>query len=177
MIEGVRNRMVVLREVPKVTKTVTRKHGGMPNWGFLGVGIKDRRPVLYWPYWSDIDGERFLTRFIALRTPLVSMDVTRIHKDDSSRAFPHDHSRSFVSWVFGGYHEWVHYNPSDLAQRRFRRHRRFSMHLLRYTQAHSITWASPKLVTVTFLGPRKQASNYWTKLGKQTIGMGIDQKK
>lgn len=158
-----------------VTNKVTRTHGGMPEWCLLGVGVQDGKPALYWPYTSDIDKKRFLTRFIILRTPLASIDVTRISMADDDRPFPHDHSRSFVSWKWGSYKEWVYYNPDDLTQRRFREHGRFSFHQLRYTQAHSITEVSPGLVTVLFLWRKRGKSNYWTPDGLQTIGMKVDQ--
>jgi hypothetical protein len=154
---------------------VTRKHGGMPAWALLGVTLKDRKPVFYWPYTSDVDGERFLTRFIVFRTNLLSMDITRIHSADDKRMYPHDHSRSFTSFKFGSYDEWAYNDPNDLANRTFRQHRRFSCHILRHTQAHTITRVSPKLVTIMFLGPKKQKSNYWTPLGKRSIGMKVDQ--
>ncbi len=161
-----------------VTNKVERKAGGMPEWALLGIGRNhEGKLTFYWPYTSDVDGERFLTRFIVLRTPLVSMDITRIHSDDTKRPYPHDHSRSFVSWKFGSYDEFVYYNPNDLRERRFRSHRRFSFHLLRYDQAHSITHVSPGLVTMLFLWRKRQKSNYWTPNGKQTIGMGVDQEK
>ncbi len=146
-----------------VTNKVERKFGGMPNYALLT------------PYWSRIDGQPFLSRFIVFRTPLVSVSVTRIHTADDQRPYPHDHSRSFVSFKFGSYEEDVFYDPADLTARRHRTHRRFSFHQLRYTQAHSITKVSPRLVTVMFSGPKRQKSNYWTPDGKQTIGMAVDQ--
>jgi hypothetical protein len=147
----------------RVTNTVTRKDGGMPEYAFL------KR------YWSRIDGKPFLTRFIVFRTPLASIDVTRIHMADNDRAWPHDHSRSFVSWKFGSYDEDVFYDPADLTSKRHRKHSRFSFHQLRHCQAHSITRVSPRLVTVLFLGPKRRKSNYWTPGGMQTIGMKVDQ--
>lgn len=158
-----------------VTNEVARKNGGMPSWAVLGVGVNhEGKLVLYWPYTSDIDGERFLTRFIVLRTPYVSCDVTRIHMTDDQRAYPHDHSRTFWSWKFGWYAEEVYDNPAGLTSVRHIRHRKLGIHRLRYTQAHSITAVSPHLVTVTFLGPKRQPSSYWTPTGKQSTGMGVD---
>lgn len=160
----------------QVTNTVTRKHGGMPNWAVLGVGVDHEGKLkVWWPYTSDIDGERFLTRFIFFRTPLASADITRIHMDDTDRPYAHDHSRTFWSLKFGWYSEWVHSDPENLDRKKHIRHRRFGIHRLRYTQAHTITEVSPRLVTVLFLGPHRQASNYWTPAGKQSIGMGVDQ--
>jgi hypothetical protein len=94
---------------------------------------------------------------------------------DNQRAYPHDHSRSFVSFKLGSYEEDVFYDPADLTSRRHRKHGRFSFHQLRYNQAHSITKVSPRLVTVLFLGPKRQKSSYWTPSGKQTTGMMVDQ--
>ena len=159
----------------EVKNKVTRTKGGMPGWAILGVGRADGKWVTYWPYKSEIDGKRFLTRFILFRSPLFSIDITRIHMSDDQRAYPHDHSRSFASFKFGSYEEWVYYEPEDLTQRRFRKHSKFSTHLLRFNQAHSITRVSPGLVTILFLGPRHQKSNYWTPTGFQSIGMKVDQ--
>lgn len=162
--------------VTHVTHTVERSHGGMPNWALLGVGIDaDGKPQLYWPYRSRIDGEPFLTRFIVFRCPLASVDVTRIGMADDQREFAHDHSRTFLSWKFGWYEEDVLSDRNDLSVRKHVRHRRFGIHRLRYTQAHSITKVSPRLVTVLFLGRQRQASNYWTPDGPVSIGMSVDQ--
>jgi hypothetical protein len=160
----------------QVTNKVARKHGGMPEWAVLGIGKNhEGRWVVYWPYTSDIDGERFLTRFMPLRTPWVSVDITRIHMDDGDRAWPHTHSRTFRSLKFGWYAEDVYYDPDDLSVMRHIRHRRFGLHRLRYDEAHSITEVSPKLWTILFLGPKRAKSWYWTPAGRQTIGMSVDQ--
>lgn len=160
-----------------VTKKVVRKHGGMPNWALLGIGKNhEGKWRTWWPYTSEIDGERFLTRLIVLRTPYVSVDITRIGMADDQREYPHDHSRTFFSFkLWGWYEEDVFSDRNDPTDRVHKRHGRFSIHRLRYTQAHSITKISPKLVTVLFLGPQRQKSNYWTPDGLQTIGMGVDQ--
>lgn len=162
-------------QTPIVTNKVERSHGGMPSWAVLGIGKNHEGKIkVYWPYKSDIDGDRFLTRFILLRTRFAGCEVTRIHMDDTSRPYPHDHSRTFASWKFGTYDEWVFYDKEDLSKKQFIQHRRFGIHRLRHTEAHSITWVSPKLVTVLFTGRHRQASNYWTLQGLQTIGMGVD---
>ncbi len=160
------------------TPKVERKGGGMPNYALLGVGKNhEGKWTLYWPYTSDVEGERFLTRFILFRTPLAGVEITRIHKDDLGRPYPHDHSRTFLSWKFGWYNEWAFYDKDDLTVKRHIMHRPFGIHRLRHTQAHSITQVSPGLVTVLFSGPRRQASNYWTEQGLQSIGMGVDQEE
>jgi hypothetical protein len=149
--------------VQQVTNKVERTGGGMPEYAFMK------------PYIAKIDGKPFLKRFILFRTPLCSIDITRICTDDLSRPFPHDHSRSFVSLKFGTYDEWVYYNPEEPTERRFRKHRRFSFHQLRHNQAHTITRVSPKLVTILFLGPKRHGSSYWTPTGLQSTGMKVDQ--
>lgn len=160
----------------QVTSKVKRKHGSMPEWCVLGVGIsEDGRPALYWPWWSDINGERFLTRFIVFRSPLATCEITRIHMDDTSRPDPHDHSHSFLSWKAGWYSEWVYYDKGDLSDRRHIRHRRFGMHRLRYTRAHSITEVSPGLITVLLAWRRRQKSSYWTPDGLQDTGVNGSQ--
>jgi hypothetical protein len=150
---------MVNSEKTLVTSQVTRKDGGLPEYAFL------------YPWWVDVDGKRFLTRFVLFRTPLIGMSVTRIHTADDARKYPHDHSHSFASFKLGRYSEWVYDDPEDLGKRRLRRHRRFSTHLLRYTQAHSITEVSPRLVTVVFTWRTRQKSTYWTPVGRQLTGV------
>lgn len=166
-----------MTETTIVTNEVERKHGGMPNWALLGVGINHEGKLkAWWPYSSDIDGERFLTRFIVFRSPIASMDITRIHSSDDQRQYPHDHSRNFWSLkLIGGYEEDVYVDPSDLREAFHKKHRWLSVHKMSRHHAHSITKVSPHLVTVLFLGRQKQASNYWTPEGLQSIGMGVDQ--
>lgn len=160
----------------QVTHKVERTHGGMPNWAFLGIGRDAAgKTRLYWPYRSEIDGQPFLTRFIVIRTPWSGIEVTRIAMADDAREYPHDHSRTFRSLKFGWYSEWVYRNREDLTDREHRVHRRLSLHTLRYTEAHSITEVSPRLVTILFLGRQRQKSNYWTPAGLQTTGMAADQ--
>lgn len=141
------------------TVKVERKNGGMPRYAFLR------------PWWSDIGGQRFLTRFIVLFTPLGGLHVTRIHMADNAREYPHDHSRTFWSLKLGWYSEDVYSDPGNLSAVRHVRHRRFSIRRLRYTEAHSITAVSPRLVTILFLGPARQESSYWTPGGKRSTGL------
>jgi hypothetical protein len=160
----------------QVEAKVERKAGGMPNWALLGVGRNhEGKWTRYWPYTSEIDGERFLTRFIAFRSPYLGLDISRVHMADDQRAFPHDHSRTFYSWKFGWYAEDIYSDPADLGVKRHKRHRRFGIHRLGNDQAHSITEVSPRLVTVLLTLRQKHASNYWTPQGFQSIGMGVDQ--
>lgn len=160
--------------ITNVTAKVERKNGGMPKWAVLGFSWADGRPAFYWPYTSEIGGRRFLTRFILLFTKWGGCHVTRVSSADNQREYPHDHSATFASLKFGWYAEDVFTDPADLGKVRHVRHRRFSVHRLRYTEAHSITEVSPHLVTVLFLGPRRQKSAYWTPDGKQGLGMRMD---
>ncbi len=169
-----------MREPEMTTTTVTnkveRKAGGMPACALLGVGRNhEGRWTAWWPYTADIDGKRFLTRFIVFRTPLIGLDVTRVHMADDQRDWPHDHSRTFLSWKLGWYAEDVFTEPADLGVMTHRRHRRFGIHRLGHDQAHSITEVSPRLVTVLLTLRQRHASNYWTPAGKQSTGMGVDQ--
>jgi hypothetical protein len=170
--------MTTATQAPQVTAEVKRKHGGMPDWALLGVGRDAEGKLrLYWPYTSEINGERFLTRFIVLRTPYGSCDITRISMADDQREFPHDHSRTFWSWKLGWYAEDVYTDQADLSAMQHKRHRRLGIHRLRHTEAHSITSVSPRLVTVLVSGRQRQTSNYWTPTGLQTIGMAVDREE
>lgn len=169
--------MTTAPDKAQVTHHPVRTHGGMPNWCLLGIGRDAGGTMrLYWPYRSKIGGQPFLTRFIVIRNPWFSMDITRISMADDQREWPHDHSRTFFSWkLIGWYEEDVYDEPDDLSRTWHVRHRRFGIHRLRHTEAHSITRVSPHLVTVLFLGPQRRKSNYWTPDGLQTIGMSVDQ--
>lgn len=158
-----------------VTHTVERKNGGMPKWAVLGFTIADGRVRTYFPYTSEVDGKRFLTRFIIVFTRWGGCHVTRISMADNQREWPHDHSATFWSWKLGWYAEDIYDDPEDLTSKRHVRHMPFGIHRLRYDQAHSITEVSPRLFTVLFLGRRRQPSNYWTPEGKQGLGMKMDE--
>ena len=123
----------------QITPEVERKSGGMRRYMFM-----ER-------YWSEIGGQRFLSRFVFFFTPWAGSHITRVHMADNQREWPHDHSATFWSWKFGWYAEDVYDNPGDLASKRHVRHRRFGIHRLRYDQAHSITEVSPRLITILFL--------------------------
>jgi hypothetical protein len=142
---------------------VTRSGGGMPRWAFLK------------PYHSDINGQRFLTRFIFFFTPYGGAHITRIHMADDQRKWPHDHSATFLSVrLAGGYEEDVYDQPGDLSSVRRRAHRWLSASRLRYTEAHSITSVRPFTVTLLLLGRRRNHSAYWTPDGKRSLGMTLD---
>jgi hypothetical protein len=150
---------------------VERSNGGMPRWSFLGIRLDDGQPKIDWPYFSNVNGERFLTRFIVFFTPWGGCHITRISMADDQRKWPHDHSRTFLSWVMGWYAEEIYDAPDDLSSKRHVRHRRFGIHRLRWTEAHSITAVSPRLWTILFLGRQRNMSTYWTPEGKSPLGM------
>ena len=158
-----------------VTPKVVRKHGGMPKWAVLGMNVADGKLNLYLPYTSEIDGKRFLTRFIFVFTKWGGCHITRVSMADNQREWPHDHSATFWSLKFGWYAEDVYSGDPANPVKRHVRHRRFGIHRLRYTEAHSITEVSPHLVTILFLGRRRQKSNYWTSQGKKGLGMKMDE--
>jgi hypothetical protein len=146
-----------------ITHVTERKKGGMRKWMFME------------PYWSDIDGQRFLTRFVFFFTPWAGCHVTRIHMADDQREYPHDHSATFWSWkLWGTYDEDVYDDPKDLGRVRRVKHRRFGIHRLGWDQAHSITRVSPVTVTMLFLARRRNHSGYWTPEGKQSLNMTMD---
>jgi len=148
-----------------VTPKVERKNGGMPKYAFFK------------PYWSHIDGKPFLSRFIVFFTPLAGCHVTWIRQADNQREWTHDHSATFASFkLFGGYEEDVFSGPVTSPVRRHRKHRWLSCHVMKHTEAHSITRVSPFTVTVLCTGRRRQPSNYWTPDGRQSTGMKMDER-
>lgn len=148
-----------------VTPKVERSGGGMPKYAFFR------------PYWSRINDRPFMARFIFFFTPLAGCHITWIRQADNQREWPHDHSATFISFrLLGSYEEDVFTDPSDLGKIEHRRHRWLSATRLRHTEAHSITKISRfPLVTVLFLGRRRQKSSYWTPGGKLLTGMKMDE--
>jgi hypothetical protein len=148
----------------RITHKVERKGGGMRRWMFAE------------PYYSDIDGQRFLTRFVFWFTPFGGCHVTRIHMADDQREHPHDHTRTFISIkLAGGYEEDVYSGDIASPDRRHRKHRWLSWHVMPYDQAHSITAVRPLTVTLLFLGRHRHGSGYWTPDGKVPLGMPVDE--
>lgn len=137
----------------------------MPRWAFFA------------PYWTHINDKPFLNRFIFFFTPLGGCHVTWIRQADNQREWPHDHSATFLSLRLSGwYEEDVFDNPDDLTVKHHRHHGWLSARRLRYDQAHSITRISRfPLITVLFLGRRRQKSSYWTPEGKKSTGMKMDE--
>jgi hypothetical protein len=145
-----------------VTPKVERTKGGMRKWMFFEK------------YYSRIDDEPFLSRYVLFFTPWAGLHVTRIHKPDNQREWPHDHSATFWSWKFGWYAENVYSGDPLNPVKTHVKHRRFGIHRLGWDQAHSITEVSPHLWTILFLGRRRNRSSYWTPQGKQSLEMTMD---
>lgn len=125
------------------------------------------RYAFFRPYQVTIGGRTFLKRRTIFLTPLCGLLWTRIYSADDQRQYPHDHSASFWSLKFGWYAEDVH----DKNGKRHVMHLRFSCHLMRYDQAHSITAVSPHLRTLVLVLRHRQDPSYWTPQGKVPTGM------
>lgn len=131
---------------------VTSRSPRSPRWGFGG-----RHRV-----W--VDGELHLIRR-RIQTPIFGLLATRIFTPDSDRA-PHTHSRWFATFIVsGGYWEVVHDDPADLSAGRERHHGRWSVMVLRRTQAHRITSVEGKLRTFVVAGPWRGDFEFWTDDG------------
>jgi hypothetical protein len=166
-IQKEKDKIMAARTAAKATARdtvkVERSGGGMRKWMF------------FTPYHSDVNGQRFLTRFVFFFTPYAGAHITRIHGADDQRKWPHDHSATFCSIrLLGSYEEDVYTDPGNLSQWEHRKHRWGSASRLRWDEAHSITRVSPFTVTLLLLGRRRNQSHYWTDQGKQPLGMAMD---
>ena len=133
---------------------VTERSGRSPRWGLMGR------------HWVRIGGEPFIDRRQVVQVPWFSLLVSRIHGPDAGRD-PHDHSRWFASLILsGGYCETVYLDPADLARVRVRRHRRWSVHVMRPEHAHLITAVSGPLRTVVLAGRHRGTWSFWTPDGQ-----------
>lgn len=139
-----------------MTTTTQRKDSGLPLWGIN----RD--------YWVRIGDEPFLDRRVIVICPWFAVLLTEIYKPDSDQRDPHDHSRWFASWVIsGGYTEDVYSDPADLAgSRRSRRHRRWSVHAMPASRAHTITAVDKILRTLVIAGRSRGTWAFWTPRGK-----------
>lgn len=142
---------------------VERRGGGMPDRAFLS------------PWWSRVNDQPFLSRFIVFLTPKSGCLLTWIRQADLQREWPHDHASSFWSFLLlGSYDEKVYDDPDDLTKFRPCHRRWLGGHVLRYDQAHSITRVSRFTVTLVITGRRMQKRSYWTPDGKKSTGMKAD---
>jgi hypothetical protein len=100
-----------------------------------------------------------------VQCPWFALLATRIYLPDPDRD-PHDHSRWFATFIVsGGYRERVWDDPRDLSASRERYHRRFSVMVLRRTQAHRITRIDGKVRTFIVAGPWREDFRFWTAGG------------
>lgn len=117
-------------------------------------------------HWAQVDGETFIWRRQIVQCPWFAVLLTRIGATDSRD--PHDHSRSFVSFILrGGYTELVYPDKDDLSVVRERTHRRWSIHTLRHIEAHRIIKIEHPLTTFAVCG-RMQVKEFtfWTPEGR-----------
>ena len=102
---------------------------------------------------QDIGDEPYLDRLRVLVTPLFSVYLHHIHKDDGLRA-AHDHPWKFWSLVLtGGYTEVVHLDKMDFSRSELRTHKRWSFHGMSTRAAHRIDAIDKPLWTLVFAGP------------------------
>lgn len=137
-----------------MSPAVTVRSGRSPRWGLMA-----RHRV-------TVGGKPFITRRQVVQTPLFSVLVSRIHGPDEGRD-PHGHSRWFASLILtGGYGEIVFLDPADLPEVRIRRHRRWSVHVMRPGHAHLITSVRHPLRTVVIAGRHRGTWHFWTPAGR-----------
>jgi hypothetical protein len=153
-----------------LARHATTRSPRSPRWDLLGR------------YQVRVDGRLMLDRLRLVQTPLFAILVTRILEPDPGRD-PHDHSRSFMSWILrGGYTERVFPRPdararslartdcqgwaSDLLRHGFEhRHRRWSAHVMPSRWAHSITHVEAGTLTLVLAGRYRGDWSFWTPDG------------
>lgn len=109
------------------------------RWGFMGA--------------QDIGDDPYLDRLRILWTPLFSVYLHHIHKDDGNRA-AHDHPWRFWSFVLtGGYTELFFPDKQDFSRVISRTHRRWSLHSISTKGAHRIVSVDKPLWTLVITGP------------------------
>lgn len=127
-----------------------------------------------WAFWERmtipcLDGLVYLVRLRVIQTPLFALYVHDIHEPDGDRA-PHNHPWTFISIVLRGhYTEHVHVDP-DPERKRVetiveKTHKRFSIHKMPQSQAHTIVEAGPNLKTLILTGRRRSSWGFFTDKG------------
>jgi hypothetical protein len=134
------------------------------------VTIKRRTTTWSWAllqrHWVKINDEYMLKRLKIVQTPWFAVLLTKIYKPDSER-YPHSHFRSAVSLILsGGYTERVFSDPADLSKFIVRSNRRWSLHTIPTSIAHSITRVEKPLWTLLLAGPTTGEFVFWTPDGK-----------
>jgi hypothetical protein len=130
-----------------------RKNGEMPRWGVN----RD--------YWVSVGDTPFLDRKVLVICPWFGVFLTDVHKPDTGRD-PHDHSRPFISVILsGGYIEVVYANQSGMINLTSKLRRRWSVHLMRTTEAHTIRFVQRDTRTLVFAGRSRGTWSFWTPDG------------
>lgn len=131
--------------------TSTQRSPKSQVWDFMGR------------YQVRKDGVLFIDRLRVVQCPWFAVYLSRLLEPDEDRD-PHDHSRSFASWVLrGGYRERV---LSETGQVSGRSHGRWSWHVMPRRRAHSITAVRPGTVTLLLAGKRAETWHFWTPRGR-----------
>jgi len=114
-----------------------------------------------------LNGDPFLTRLQIIQTPWFAVLLTRIDQPDAPVA-PHDHSRSFTSWIIsGGYTEDVYLNISNLDSFTRVERKRWSWHVMPQRWAHSLVKVDKPLWTLVLAGKQENKDwHFWTWEGK-----------
>lgn len=137
------------------SRRTERKNGGMPSWGVNRA------------YWVRVGDEPFLDRRVLAICPWFAVLLSDIYGPDTGRD-PHDHSRGFASLILSGsYAEDVYSDPRDLGRVTSRRHRRWSLHRMPASRAHSITSVpGGRVRTLVIAGRSRGTWSFWTSQGK-----------
>jgi hypothetical protein len=117
------------------------------------------------------DGSPYIDRLRLLTTPVLSAYIHRIHGPDL-QADPHNHPGWFISLILAGFYEeeiWDHPLDRHILSRvetvyvRFRS--KYSLRMMRRSQAHKIVRVEGLLWTLVITGPRYHDWGFWTKHG------------
>ena len=115
--------------------------------------------------WKDIywQGELYLRRLILVQCPLFSIMLHWIKQPDKQRHL-HDHPVSMLSIILrGAYLEQTgKYNSCNI----YLAHVRKWYNWIPYTKAHKIFGVCGNVITLCFVGPRKQEWGFYTENGK-----------
>lgn len=104
----------------------------------------------------------YLRRLRVAQTPWFGIYVHWIYLPDRDRD-PHDHPWPLLSWILrGGYTETVWTGRLTHSQHR---RRRWSLHRVPITVAHSIDSLEPRTVTLVLVGRRCREWGFWTATG------------
>lgn len=111
-----------------------------------------------------VGDELFIKRRQIIQCPWFAILLTRICMTDTDRD-PHDHSRSFFTFILTGGYTEDRYTRRDLSDEYQVHHPRFSVKYLPHTVAHRITHVDGTLRTLAILGPKHGDFHFWTPEG------------